>query len=146
MTAETVDLTIRKTLHVDVPLERAFDVFTNGLPDWWPTQTHSIASGTPEVDWRVGGVCAEVAGDERHEWADVLEFDPPNALALRWRVNPDDPPTHVRVTFTREGEGTRVELTHSGWEAFGAKAEESYSGYDGGWDNVLGHYVLRVAG
>jgi uncharacterized protein YndB with AHSA1/START domain len=145
MTTETADLTIRKTLHVDAPVERAFDVFTNGLPDWWPSDTHSVDKGTPDIDWRVGGTAGELVRGERKEWADILEFDPPQALALRWRVDPENPPTHVRVTFTAEGDGTRVELTHSGWEAYGAAAQESFNDYNGGWDAVLGHYVRFVA-
>ena len=45
---------------------------------------------------------------------------------MRWRVNPESPPTDLRVTFAAEGDGTRVELIHTGWEAYGdggARAE-----------------------
>jgi uncharacterized protein YndB with AHSA1/START domain len=145
MTTETADLTIRKTLHVAVPVEQAFDTFTNGWVDWWPTATHSLDAGTPDIEWRVGGTAGEIVRGERKEWADILEFDPPHGFAMRWRVNPENPPTDLRVTFTAEGDGTRVELTHGGWEAYGDAARESYTDYNGGWDEVLGHYVRFVA-
>jgi uncharacterized protein YndB with AHSA1/START domain len=146
MTADTTDPTIHKTVHVDVPVERAFDVFTRGWPDWWPFATHSVDQGRAEIDWRVGGVVAEIVGDDRHEWAVIVEFEPPHRFAMRWRVNPEKPPTDLRVTFEPAGDGTRVELTHSGWEAYDEAAEESFTDYNGGWDKVLGHYVRFVGG
>jgi uncharacterized protein YndB with AHSA1/START domain len=44
----------------------------------------------------------------------------------------------LRVTFEAEGDGTRVELTHDGWEGYGAAATVSSGGYREGWDVVLG--------
>jgi hypothetical protein len=38
------------------------------------------------------------------------------------------------VRFAPEGEGTRVELEHRGWEKSGAGERSSY---DGGWEYVL---------
>jgi len=144
MTTRT-DLTIRKSILVEAPIEHAFDVFTQRWAEWWPTDTHSIDRGRPEIEWRPGGLAVEVAGDARHEWADVLAYDPPHRFALRWRVNPDSPPTEVRVTFAAEGAATRVELTHSGWDAFGDGAGEARAGYDTGWDDVLAFYERHIA-
>jgi uncharacterized protein YndB with AHSA1/START domain len=140
------DLVIRKEIHVNVPVERAFEVFTAGLQDWWPTETHSLAKGVVTVDWRPGGLVVETAGGKRFEWADVLDFDPPWELRLRWRVNPEKPPTELKVAFTADGDGTRVELTHTGWESFGKGAEQEFQGYSSGWDPVLGRYASSVDG
>jgi uncharacterized protein YndB with AHSA1/START domain len=139
-----MDLTIRKTLHVDAPVERAFEVFTDGVAGWWPFDTHSIeGKAEPELQlqWREGGVNGELVDGELRPWYDVLAYEPPARLLLRWRVNPEKPATQVEVTFAAEGEGTRVELTHSGWEAYGAEEDGGYDGYNQGWDAVLGHYV-----
>ena len=103
-----------------------------------------MAKGVIAVDWRVGGLAVETAGGERFEWADVLEFDPPTAFRLRWRVNPEKPPTELKVAFIADGDGTRVELTHAGWESFAEVADEELQGYTSGWDAVLGHYVSHV--
>lgn len=146
MMIDAEDLVIRKTIHVDAPVERAFEVFTTGMAVWWPTKTHSLAEGGVEADWRAGGVVSEKTGANRHEWADVLEYDPPESFRLRWRVNPEKPPTEVHVTFAPDGAGTRVELAHSGWESFAERADEEFRGYDSGWDTVLGSYVSHVNG
>ena len=44
MTTETVDLTIRKSVTVAAPVERAWEVFTERLQTWWPFDTHSIGA------------------------------------------------------------------------------------------------------
>ncbi len=144
MMIDAEDLVIRKEIHVNVPVERAFEVFTAGLQDWWPMETHSFRKGVISVDWRVGGLAVETAGGERFEWADVLEYEPPSALRLRWRVNPEKPPTEVAVSFSAEGGGTRVVLTHAGWESFADRADEEFQGYTSGWDVVLGRYVSKA--
>lgn len=146
MMIDAEDLVIRKTLHVDAPPEEAFDVFTRGLGDWWPVTTHSIGGGAVAGDWRVGGLVTETVDGRVHEWADVLEYDPPHGLLLRWRVTPAHPPTELRLRFVAEGDGTRVELTHAGWEAYPDGGLESYASYTSGWDGVLGHFVARATG
>lgn len=148
MMAVGMDLTIRKTLHVDATVERAFEVFTDRVAEWWPFETHSISEEQhPEVQlqWHEGGVNGELVGGELQPWYDVLAYEPPARVLLNWRVNPEKPPTQVEVTFTAEGERTRVELVHSGWEAHGDKADGEFAGYDSGWDHVLGRYTEHVA-
>ncbi len=140
MMIDAEDLVIRKTIHVDTSVERAFEVFTQEWSTWWPTATHSVAQGETTVDWRPGGLVLETKGDERHEWADVLEYDPPRSFRLRWRVNPEQPATELRVAFAAEAGGTRVDLTHSGWEVFADRAEKEFLGYTSGWDVVLATY------
>jgi hypothetical protein len=51
----------------------------------------------------------------------------------------------VEVRFTAEGAGTRVDLTHSGWETLGKEALETWKGDDTGWDIVLGKSFAEVA-
>jgi uncharacterized protein YndB with AHSA1/START domain len=140
MMIDAEDLVIRKAIHVNATPERAFEVFTADWSTWWPTATHSVAQGDTTVDWRPGGIVVETKGDERHEWADVLELDAPHSLRLRWRVNPEKPPTEVSVSFVPDGDGTRVELVHSGWEAFADRADEEFGSYTSGWDAVLAAY------
>jgi uncharacterized protein YndB with AHSA1/START domain len=141
MMIDAEDLVIRKEIHVGVPVERAFEVFTAGFADWWPSETHSMANGQVTADWRVGGLIVEETGNERFEWADVLEIDPPSSFRLRWRVNPEKPATEVTVSFAPEDGGTRIALVHSGWEVFADRAEEEFQGYTSGWDIVLSNYV-----
>ena len=58
MTAETATLSVRKVVRVELPLERAFELFTAGVGSWWPTLTHSIQDAdVAELVWeaRAGG-------------------------------------------------------------------------------------------
>ena len=55
--------------------------------------------------------------------------------------------TLVEVRFRPDSDGTRVELIHTGWEVFGADADERRAGYADadGWATVLARLV-RAAG
>lgn len=63
---------------------------------------------------------------------------------LEWRVRPEKPATEVEVTFTPDGDGTVVRLEHRHWERFGEEATEARSGYEGGWQGLLGIYSEAV--
>ena len=41
---QTAGLAVRQSVTVDVPPERAFAVFTEGLASWWPLATHAIGA------------------------------------------------------------------------------------------------------
>jgi Activator of Hsp90 ATPase homolog 1-like protein len=142
MTAETATLSIRKVIRVPLPLGRAFELFTAEAGSWWPTLTHSIHEGdVAELVWeaREGGRLYEVTtSGEQADWADVLVWDPPSRFVLAWRVNPARPVTEVEVTFTEEGDSTRVELEHRGWPE--ESEGDRFDGYDKGWDYVLGRF------
>ena len=49
--------------------------------------------------------------------------------------------TEVEVRFTPEGDGTRVELEHRGFERLGEPAEEAHKSYSEGWPTVFQDYV-----
>jgi hypothetical protein len=60
---------VRKTLNVNVPIERAFAVFTEKMGAWWPA-THHIGKQPfveIEVGQRAGGLWFERAADGS-EW------------------------------------------------------------------------------
>ena len=49
--------------------------------------------------------------------------------------------TELEVQFAADGDGTRVELDHRGWEILAERAKETRNSYDSGWGEVLGHYT-----
>jgi len=49
------------------------------------------------------------------------------------------------VTFRAEGERTRVELIHSGWDRIGTKAKYGADEFSRGWDPVLEAYAAHTA-
>lgn len=140
---------VRKTVTVDCAVEEAFRVFTADAISWWPVETHSIHETVAEIvfEAKVGGEVYEVStSGEKGYWATVLEWDPPSRLVLAWNIlRADGSPTEVEVCFLPEGEETRVELEHRGWEALGEGGIARRDNYDSGWDFVLGKYVDRLA-
>lgn len=139
---------VRKVVTVDCAIEEAFRVFTEDAMSWWPVATHSIHETVREIVFepREGGEVYEVstAGEKGH-WATVTGWDPPARLVLAWNIleRPGEQ-TEVEVRFTPEGDGTRVELEHRGWESLAQGAAEKRADYDTGWGNVLGRYEARL--
>jgi uncharacterized protein YndB with AHSA1/START domain len=140
---------VRKTVTVDCAVEEAFRVFTEDATSWWPARTHSIhgeAVTAVVFEGRVGGEVYEVAssGDRAH-WGTVLSWEPPGRLVLAWEVSPGVTGTEVEVRFVPDGDATRVELEHRGWERAAEGAAEKRDDYDTGWDYVLGVYREHVS-
>lgn len=138
---------IRKSRVVGTAPSAAFELFTDGMGSWWPLDTHSISVDVRSLirfeGW-VGGRVVEVtpAGDE-HPWAEVLAWDPPWRFALSWHPSVEPVAASVlELRFVPEGDGTRVELEHRGWEEFGAEVGRRLrEQYDPGWDAVLERYT-----
>jgi uncharacterized protein YndB with AHSA1/START domain len=147
MSVNAADLTVRKSVVVAAPVERAWDVFTDKLATWWPLDTHSIGKERIEemvLERREGGRLYERHnGGGEESWATVLAWEPPRRLAFSWEIT--EPATEVEVRFTPEGEGTRVDLEHRGWERLGEEALRRSGNYNTGWEYILGRYerVLR---
>jgi uncharacterized protein YndB with AHSA1/START domain len=155
MMETTMDLAIRRSVTVQANAERAFDVFTRGIETWWPLESHSIRGVREGVrpqelhlELHEGGRFYERTGGEEHEWGRVLVFDPPRRLVIEWHVNPENPSTEIEVTFTPEGDSTRVDVVHGGWERFAEPTGATRSSYDAddGWTTVVARYAEAVGG
>ncbi len=77
-------------------------------------------------------------------WGEVLAWEPPHRLVLTWHPGGDATvASEVEVRFAPDGDGTRVELEHRGWEPFGAEAASVRRRYvgPGAWGHVLDHFA-----
>jgi len=147
-TQEAQDLTVRKSVVVDCSPDQAFELFTERIHSWWPHETHSPAEGLPEsttFEPRVGGRIYNTAGGKEFEWATVLAWEPPSRFVVDWHVTPGAPSTELEVRFVPEGDRTRVELEHRGWEAYGDDAADRHASYNDGWDTVLKPFVAAAS-
>jgi uncharacterized protein YndB with AHSA1/START domain len=150
VSTETIPAVLR-SVEVSIPPERAFEVFTRRMGDWWPLQQFSIA-GDQAIsvrfeEWTGGKVFEIVEGGGEWEWAEVLVWEPPHRLVLAW--HPTEKPTvstEVEVRFSALEGGTRVELEHRGWERLGDLATAARTDYDQGWLPVLGLYQATANG
>jgi len=141
---------IRKSVFVRCDVERAFDLYTQGTDTWWPLETHTrhdeVEGATVErVEFPAEPgrpILEHLSTGAALPWGELLVHERPHRVVIAWKPNSNaNPPTEVEVTFTPEGDGTRVELEHRGWERLGDMAEEGRADYDGGWDLVLGRFV-----
>ena len=140
---------VRKTITVDCVVEEAFRIFTTDAISWWPLGSHSIhGDDVKEIvfEEHEGGEIYELTADgKRGHWASVLAWEPPNRLVLAWNIlERETIPTEVEVRFTPDGDTTRVDLEHRGWEAVADDRETKRDNYDTGWDHVLGFYETRI--
>jgi uncharacterized protein YndB with AHSA1/START domain len=129
-------------LVVPCPPERAFDYFTRDIARWWPLASHSVGGDKAlgvAFEPRVGGRLVESLHDGREStWGEVTAWRPGRQVAFTWHPGRDpDTAQLVDVRFAAHPSGTRVTLTHGGWDRRddGATARENYVG---GWKLVFG--------
>jgi len=148
--------TVRRSVVVEAPIERAFTFFTRDIGAWWDADKHLLPEPIAAMDFepRVGGHIIDrgINGAECR-WGTVLVYEPPTHVAfswditIGWKIETDSAKTsEVHVTFTAEDERrTLVELEHrhldrhgEGWETM-----RDAVGSDRGWD--LEPYARAIA-
>ena len=91
------------------------------------------------IEGRVGGRIFERSEDgEESTWGTITAWAPPSRLAFTWHPGYDERLAgEVQVSFVADGDDTRVELVHRGFEKRGADAAAIRDSYDTGWGRVL---------
>jgi uncharacterized protein YndB with AHSA1/START domain len=152
------ETSVRKSVVVAAPIAHVFKVFTEKFDTWWP-RTHHIGKAEPYtaiLESRAGGRWYERGADGSEcDWGRVLEYSPPNRVAVSWHLGPDykydpDPSkaSRVDVTFHDEGNGkTRVELVHSQLDRHGAGWEKLRDsvGSQGGWGGIVDMFAAAAS-
>ena len=146
---ETSERAVEKWVTVNVPVERAFEVFTAEIDTWWPLRTHAVDtehSETVIMESHVGGRLYErTPSGEEHLWGTVVAWEPPTRIVYSWHPGRgEETAQEVEITFAPEGDSTRVEVRHTGWEKLGDSMEEVVASYDEGWDAVIACYVDKA--
>jgi uncharacterized protein YndB with AHSA1/START domain len=157
MTTQVADTSVNTSVVVEVPIERAFSVFTEGIGTWWRPDHHIIDEELAEMvfETRVGGHIYDrgVDGSECR-WARVLAYDPPNRVVFSWDINTQwqletdlEKTSEVEVRFVTEGENrTRVELEHRNLDRHGDGWERMRDavGSPEGWSEGLRGFAQRL--
>ena len=124
---------VRTQIVVEVPLERAFSVFTERFGDFKPPEHNLLQAAIAETIFepRVGGHIYDrgVDGSECR-WARVLVYEPPDRVVFSWDISPQwqietepDNTSEVEVRFVAEAPArTRLELEHRNIDRHGAGA------------------------
>ena len=135
---------VRSTVTVAVAPDRAFELFTSDIGEWWPLDTHSVGGASSTLDMECGPdgrIVEHLADGGTDLWGRITTWDPPCRLAFTWHPGRDaEQATDVEVRFVAVDSGTRVELEHRGWERR-ADAASMRPRYESGWVAVLGCFA-----
>jgi uncharacterized protein YndB with AHSA1/START domain len=158
MSTQAAETSVRTSIVVEAPIERAFSVFTEGIGSWFPSEYNLLGAEIAErvFEPRAGGSVYDrgADGSECH-WARVLAYERPTRVVISWDIDPQwqietnpEKTSEVEVRFVpEEPDRTRVELEHrnldrhgEGWE----QTRESVGG-EGGWPGCLQRFAERLA-
>lgn len=94
---------IRRELVVDLDPDRAFELFTARIGDWWPLASHSVFGAEAAVTF-TDDKLVETLGEQTSVWAEVSEWQPGARLVISWHAGqPASESTRVCVSFTAQG-------------------------------------------
>jgi uncharacterized protein YndB with AHSA1/START domain len=148
---------VTRSIVVQAPIERAFDVFTRDMSSWWPSDHHILEAELAEMVFepRAGGHIIDrgVDGSECR-WSRVLAYEPPARVVFSWDISlawqlETDPAraSEIEVRFTAEApERTRVELEHRHLERHGQGWEKICQAVASprGWDLGMQAFAQRL--
>jgi uncharacterized protein YndB with AHSA1/START domain len=142
---------------VNVPIEKAFEVFAGSFDTWWPHEYHIGPAEVAEIvlEPRIGGRWYERGVDGTEcDWGRVLAWEPPNRLVFTWQINGqwqfDADPEHaseIEATFTADGpDRTTVAVEQRNFDRLsGGAATHDTIESGGGWIALLASYAKTVA-
>jgi uncharacterized protein YndB with AHSA1/START domain len=154
MSMQATDTSVKASIVVEAPIERAFAVFTEDFGRFKPSEHNLLGVEIAETVFepREGGHLYDrgVDGSECR-WARVLAYEPPTRVVFSWDISPHwqietdlEKTSEVEVRFVAEApERTRVELEHRNLERHGTGWEGVRDGVasEGGWPLYLQRYA-----
>jgi uncharacterized protein YndB with AHSA1/START domain len=157
MSTQASDTSVRQSVVVDAPIERAFSVFTDDFGSFKPREHNMLGVDIAETvfESHVGGNIYDrgVDGSECR-WARVLAYEPPDRVLFSWDISPrwqietdPDRTSEVEVRFIAEApDRTRVELAHRNLDRHGDGWEGVREGVHGdqGWPLYLERFAEQV--
>jgi uncharacterized protein YndB with AHSA1/START domain len=154
MTTQAQEASVRTSIVVEAPIERAFRVFTEDFDRIKPREHNMLGVEIAETVFepREGGRIYDrgVDGSEC-QWARVLAYEPPDRVVFSWDISPQwqietdlERTSKVEVRFVSETpERTRLELEHRNIERHGEGWQGLREGVggEGGWPLYLQRYA-----
>ena len=159
MSTPAAATSIRHEVIVEVPVERAFSVFTDDFGSFKPREHNMLGVDIAETIFepREGGHVYDrgIDGSECR-WARVLAYEPPHRVLISWDISPHwqletdlDKSSEVEVRFIAEApDRTRVVLEHRNLDRHGLGWEGVRDGVDseGGWPLYLSRFAEVATG
>jgi uncharacterized protein YndB with AHSA1/START domain len=158
MSTQATETSVRTSIVVEAPIERAFSVFTDDFGSFKPPEHNLLEVEIAETVFepRVGGYLYDrgVDGSECR-WARVLAYEPPNRVLLSWDISPQwqletdlAKTSEIEVRFVAEApERTRLELEHRNLERHGEGWEQERNAVasEAGWPLYLQRFAELLA-
>jgi uncharacterized protein YndB with AHSA1/START domain len=158
MSTQASQASVRNSIVVEAPIERAFSFFTDDFGAFKPREHNLLSVDIAETVFepRVGGNIYDrgVDGSECR-WARVLAYEPPERVVFSWDISPQwqietdpDRTSEVEVRFIAEApDRTRVELEHRNIDRHGEGWEGVREGVGGdqGWPLYLDRFAAQLA-
>jgi uncharacterized protein YndB with AHSA1/START domain len=153
MSTATSIPSLRASVTINAPLERAFQTFTESFGSWWPAPYHIGQADMADaiIEPREGGRWYEKGVDGSEcDWGRVLAWEPPGRLVITWQINGQwqfdahpERASEIEVRFTADGpEQTIVEVEHRHLDRLvGGQAIHDTIGQGGGWIALLEMYA-----
>jgi uncharacterized protein YndB with AHSA1/START domain len=134
---------IEREITISAPVQRVWAVLTEPqhVGAWF-------GQGEPiPIDLRPGGIMQLDHGEYGKFPTRIEKVDPPHYFAYRWasaypgQVADDDNSTLVEFFLQEDGDGTRLRLVESGFEALVIPADREptagYESHSGGWTEMV---------
>jgi uncharacterized protein YndB with AHSA1/START domain len=137
---------VHKSVTLSRPPDVAFKIFVEEMTQWWPLDKYSFLGpdSTLTIEPRAGGRFVETSPDGREYLiGEVLRYEPGTGLTFTWTHREGKGVTEIDILFTAEGNGTRIDVAHSGFEKL-ADPEQMSAGYGAGWDEILAEFVRHA--
>ena len=154
MSQQPAATTIRHSVTVDAPIEKAFKVFTEDFGRFKPPEHNLLGVEIAETifEARVGGFLYDRGVDGREcRWARILAYEPPHRVVISWDISPywqvetdHGKTSEIEVRFVAQSPGrTKVDLEHRNLDRHGEGWEAVREGVDGdqGWPLYLQRYA-----
>ncbi|WP_422772675.1 SRPBCC family protein [Plantactinospora sp. WMMC1484] len=152
----TTRYSVRSSLRIPGPADRAFGIFTEGIADWWVKEyTWSGPQKLAKlgIEPGSGGMLYEIGPHGfRADWGRVLDWQPPRRLVFNWQIGPDRAPVPdparssvVEARFSPQADGgVLVEVEHRDFDRHGEAAEGYREALTAGWHELLSRYAAAV--
>jgi uncharacterized protein YndB with AHSA1/START domain len=123
------------------PVDRAFDVYVNGIGEWWhPNYTanaHSLRTVRiePGPQGRIVAIHDDIGEDV---WGEVSVWEPPHRLEHSFTLaQSSHHPSRISVEFKPQDEGCRMLFEHGGWNDLNAADRPKFTD----WTLILDRFA-----